>query len=271
MEWTKVNYLIRSIGILFVTLSANYCLAQSDIDRGYSQRLKANFGYSESKIQHFSVNKNAYDFMALGYYVNANNIMYLKTQNKEYLNKNMEVIEAVLLADNDYRQDKWRVKVAKSNRNASVNGQQSLLFEGYFFRYVVEFLHISEEKSLLPSNRRNSILKEAKYSFDKWYYRSVRSYKDASRLYHVRLHVGANWAAVALYLHRFTKEKKYKDFYESFDKQLKQALEIKVINGNECYVWFSTYPERFTESLRRTEKEKKIVQDVSHGNHVVNY
>src|SRR5690606_6428221 len=81
----------------------------------------------------------------------------------------------------------------------------------------------------------------------------------------------ANWDVVSLYLSKYYHNKDYVSFYSEFDEQLKKALDVVVKQGYDCYVWNSTYPMLFTSKLKRIKSYDALVQDVTHGNHVINY
>ncbi len=165
------------------------------------------------------------------------------------------------------------MNVRKGNQNAKANGQEHLISEGYFFRYIGEFLDILS-KNKLYTNYQPAIESGLKYSFDKWKARSFSQYGDYSLLFHQRLHTGANWAVVALYLMKYDESDKssYATFVNQFDQQLKKALVLNKSTGSILYyTWNSTYPDAFCKALQKIKNYKPVVQDVSHGNHVVLY
>ena len=143
-------------------------------------------------------------------------------------------------------------------------------FEVYFFRYAAEFLDIIKTNKLYI-DKQSLILSSIQNAFGKWLNKSQLKYKDASNLYHQRLHIGANWASTALYLYKYTNDKKYQSFYTVFDQQLRNNLKEKKVNGHICYVWNSTYSSSFTKALKENKKYKQEIQDVSHANHIINY
>lgn len=240
----------------------------------YNLAMKTNRSYGNDAIKSFSKSKNAYDFMALGYFLNANTNMYLKTGNVAYLESNLAVIKPILLDNSSasYTKNNWKMNVAKGNQNAVVNGQEHLISEAYFFRYVGEFLYVIRERGLFK-NYQGDILKGLEYSFSKWKDRSFAKYGDYSLLFHQRLHTGANWATVALYLNEFDPSGRagYTTFIDQFDDQLNKALVLKSKWGQKYYIWNSTYPEQFCTALKSIKRYAPVVQDVSHGNHVVLY
>src|SRR5690606_11223378 len=263
MKFAKIK---KYTFFLFLCLNTFVMLSQQQYKELYDTQMEENYAYNFKKIKTFSQSNNAYHFMAIGYFINANNIMYEKTKDKKYLEYNITVIKPMVLENKktNYTKNKWVMNVSNKNQNAVVNGQEHLISEGYFFRYLGEFLNIIKRNKIY-TEYQTPILESLVYSFNKW------ESKSESSLFHQRFHIGANWAVVALYLNKFTNDQKYKDFYKTFDDQLKKALTKKVVNGKECYVWNSTYPEKFTKTLSAIKKYPATVQDVTHGNHVVNY
>lgn len=231
--------------------------------------------YGIDKIEKMSSSNNAYYFMAMGYFLNSNNNIYSKTKELKYLENNLEVIKRMLIADgpNNYTKNEWFMKVNSSNQNSTVNGQEHLISEGYFFRYVGEFLYLLRANNLFVEYQ-NPIHEALKYSFDKWRNKSFLKYGDYSLLFHERLHTGANWALVALYLKEFNTDSNnhfYSDFLNQFDEQILKNFKILGSGEKKYYSWNSTYSVRFTNYLKGLKKYNAVIQDVSHGNHVVLY
>lgn len=243
-------------------------------ENNFTLLLKSNNVSSSLKMNSFSKSNNAYNFMAIGYFLNANNNMYLKTSDKSFLDYNYSIIATILIDENsnNYKNNNWKMNVPKNNQNFSVNGKEHLISEGYFFRYVGEFLDIISKNNLYK-NDQSKICHGLIYSFKKWKDRSFDKYGDYSLLFHQRIHTGANWAIVALYLNKYDSKNSndYMSFIKQFDNQLHKALTLKEENGIKYYIWNSTYPDKFCLALKNRENYKPIKQDVSHGNHVVLY
>ncbi|SEA69339.1 hypothetical protein SAMN05421540_11029 [Psychroflexus halocasei] len=235
--------------------------------------LDENTAYSYEVLSKMSLENNAYNFIAMGYLLNANNIMYLKTKDTTYLSKNLKLVENVLKSyvPNQKNSKNWTIQVSKNNGNFKHNGSESIVFEGYFFRYVGQFLYIIHNNNLFKS-KQPSIFNGLKYSFDKWNKISVKRHGDQSNLFHQRFHISATWAEVALYLDCMGAQKPYYySFYSTFDEQLAGALIEKKFNDHPYYIWNSTYRNRFTNALKKRKSNPNIIQDVTHGNHVVEY
>lgn len=270
-----MKYLSDFIKISAVLLFSFSYAQQNRVSR-YNADMQASKSYGLQKMELSSKSKNTYNFMALGYFINANNNMYLKTKDKKYIDTNISVIKPILIDTNSntsYQKNGWVMNVGKGNQNAVVNGKEHLISEGYFFRYIGEFLDILT-KNELYTNYQPAIKNGLKYSFNKWKARSFSQYGDYSLLFHQRLHTGANWAVVALYLMKYDESNKnsYSVFVNQFDQQLKKALILNKSTGSVFYyTWNSTYPDAFCKALQKIKNYKPVIQDVSHGNHVVLY
>lgn len=263
---------MKNILLILVLFSCKLLIAQDvNYEKLYQNRLNNSKEYSVSKMKYYSKSKNAYHFMTLGYFINANDIMYQNGKNRKYLDLNFEILNTVLIEKSQYDyNNKWLMGVSKNNQNSFINGKESITFEGYFFRYAAEFLDVIKTEGLYL-NKQDALLLSVQNAFDKWLNKSESKYNDASNLYHLRLHIAANWAATALYLYKYTNDKKYLDFYSGFDQQLRDNLKEKKVNGTVCYVWNSTYSNNFTASLKKLKKYDQEIQDVSHANHIINY
>lgn len=236
----------------------------------YKQRLSTDYPYNLKNIKAFADGSNSYDYMAIGYFLNANNIMYEKTKDKYYLDCNIDILRPMFLKEMKGSAVKARMmKVGSKNQNAWINGSESITFEGYFYRYLGEYLFLIKKNNLYTDSQ-SQLLNGLQQGFNKWYDKSVAKYNDATMLFHQRLHIAANWATACLYLYEFTKDAKYRSFYTTFDQQLKDNLKVKEVDGNTCYVWNSTYSNAFTNGLQ-SKKLGNIIQDVGHGNHIVEY
>lgn len=266
---------LRSI-LLFIVIPVllnGQSIRQSAVKQKYDQILNGRGVPSLYQILKFSESNNSYNFMAIGYFFDANNIMFKKTKDKKYLEANWRVYDSLFGNTHDksnYYQSKWSIKVRSSHSSAKFNGMGSLVYEGYFFRYLANFYDILKSHKLYEE--RSDLVRESlAYTFERWSAPSIRRYGDQTNMYHQRLHIGSHWATVAMILHKYSKESKYLSFYNDFNAQLKKAMKIVKINNVNCYQWDSTYPERFTSGLKQNKKYAVAAQDVSHGNHVVQF
>lgn len=268
----------KKIKIIFVLLLVtsgvfSQSIGRQEIKIDYDSIIKGNSIPSLNQILKYSKSNNSYNFMAIGYFFDANNIMYQKTKDKKYLEANWQVYNSLFNKSQNkksYYNSKWSINVNKSHSSANFNGMGSLVYEGYFFRYLANFYDILKKNNLYE-NTREDILEALVYTFNRWSKPSVKRYGDETNMYHQRLHIGSHWATVAMILHKYTNEKKYLTFYNDFNYQLKKALYKVTVNNLSCYQWYSTYPEKFTNGLKQNLNYQKALQDVSHGNHVIQY
>jgi len=227
---------------------------ENTLSAGYSE------AYSQKRISSKSTRGNSIFFLEIGYYLNSNNMLGKQDISYKVI---QNIIESSTSHNNQYR---WIVKdVSPQSRNFSQKGKEFPLYEGYLFRYIAEFQYLYPNKILYDPHFARS-------NFLKWYNRSLADHGDASSLYGLRLHIGSHWATTAAYLLKIDSEnaRTYASFIDLYDKQLKKSLKIVNVRGNECYIWNSTYNDRFTNVLKKRKKEA-IIQDVSHGNHIVQY
>src|SRR5699024_6634937 len=219
---------------------------------------KYSIGYSKKRIDSKSKRNNAHHFLEIGYFINANNLLGNKDISYEII---QNIIKSSTKKNGEYS---WIVTdISPNDRNFSQKGKEFMLFEGYMFRYIAEFQYLYPNKILEDP----SFVKEI---FFKWYEKSNNSHGDASSLFGLRLHIESHWATVASYLTKLDPENAsiYKGVIRKFDDQLRKSLKLIKINGKECYIWNSTYPDKFVNNLRKRNIEPRV-QDVSHGNHIV--
>lgn len=216
--------------------------------------------YSIKRIMAKSKGGNAIHFFELSYFVNANTMVNNFAYNDQVI---QNIINSADYENNSY---KWIVTdVDSKSQNYIMKGKEFILYEGYLFRYIAEYLYKNP-------NSRISDRNIVKKTFFKWYNKSVKENGDASLLYGIRLHMGTHWATVASYLLKSDPEnaKIYSDFIDMFNRQLRHNLKIVNINGESCYIWNSSYDEAFSNILKVRKKET-VIQDVSHGNHIIQY
>lgn len=251
-----------TLSLLFFTFLINLSKAQNDYLDKYNNTLtNVNVDNNMDLIKHYSTNKNVLKFMELGYFINGNTIAANFAVNDNIINN--IILSGNRNSRNDY---KWTVKnVSINSLNCSKEGEEFVLYEGYLFRYIAQYQYIYNRNKISDKNF-------AKNNFFKWYNKSVEQNGDASLLYGIRLHMGSHWATTAAYLMKLDPENKslYNNFINQYNTQLRKSLKTININGKECYIWNSTYPDQFTKILKNRKKEIEI-QDVTHGNHIIQY
>jgi len=231
---------------------------------------------SYDRVLRNSKNGNSWYFMFICEVIDANNTMYKATAKVKYLRHNIDYILGIL---NTARTEgtlsmAWKSK-SQNEYNKEVDDKEVLLYEGYIFRYIAETYYLVSK--LNPADRSGLQLPvyELDNAFMKWYNRSLEKFGDASDVYRNRTHIAALWANTALFLSKISYNedyvKIYKDFYRGFDKALRDNLKKRTINQHACYIWNSTFDKPFTKQLKNAGKYKARIQDVSHGNRVIQY
>lgn len=267
MVFRKKRYLTKVIlfGLLF-GLTVGY---SQDWKTKFDNRLEGNLGFSFDKLKKVSKRTDAYNYIALGYFINANNLMYLHTKDEKYLAYNNDILQEMFSRLEDDNELKWKWKEVKKNR--AIVYVDNVVLEGYFYRYLGEYIEILQ-KNKVETEHLDQYIKILEKGFDKWVKRSQELYNDSySFFFHIRVHVASNWGVTALYLYKFTKDELYSRYLDLLNIQLKGLLEIKEKNHKQCYVWQSNYKNLFTELLKTKKIGKPIIQDVGHANHVVTY
>src|SRR5690606_27176447 len=108
--------------ILVVPLLARTQGSQDDIRKRYDSILDGNTVPSLNQILKYTNSGNSYQFMAIGYFFNANNLMFRKTKDKRYLEANLKVFENLFgqkNANKNVYNSKWAISVDETHTSAS--------------------------------------------------------------------------------------------------------------------------------------------------------
>lgn len=154
------------------------------------------------------------------------------------------------------------------------------LFESYLLKYLIKMSYLIESSAILSSNldilRRGRIIKTfvEVHGWEKWFVRGERVSRGCFvYLFRNRTHMTAHWATVALYLREMTthssKRGQYDEFLFMYNSQLRLNFNL---SDKEAYIWNMTWDFRWPYGKGCFDSERKgLIQDVSHGNHVVAY
>lgn len=238
--------------------------------------------YHQRAIE-LSKSGDAYQFMALRAYLGANNALLKKRIQNDIIEYQLQLIENILSASSVSMQIKNNRYLYKdiykgwvSYRDNGTKNSEVPLYESYSFFYIAQFLYIIKnngwvEESSENITRWNIILAFIEQNiWTKWYQRCVQV-KGNHYWYFLRgrTHMGSHWAGIAMYLNKLSENEVIKSQTEvlvnQYDCLLKRNLKLKE-NG---YVWNSTYDN--VEGTYASAVSGDIIQDVSHGNHVVAY
>lgn len=232
---------------------------------------------------------NAYVFMEMRSYLGGLNNLILKTNNERYINKQRNLIDNIIksskksaaIKNNRSYNDTFKGWIATkpNKRNQSTLNKEIPLFESYSFFYITQFLYIMKENGWLNQSKDNRVWWEQTLSFieknewTKWYERSYKAFHTYYGTFlRSRTHMGSHWAGVAMYLEKMTTDPAVKEqckkLKNDYDLLLKRNLKSNP-KYPSAYIWNSTYDN--TDGTDAPETEPSIVQDVSHGNHVVSY
>lgn len=267
---------IFKTSLIFVAFTTINCAnAQTDYQKIYDDYINSDaIGGEKSILSQIDKHTSRF-FILISYYIDSNNIMYDKTGAIKYLKLN-----DVALRKFKSKNGPFLGEFYKHEQNYELHGKESSLLEGYLYRYLANYYYLlfKLDKEQLKAYELDTDFTFLEERFLEWYNRSKKARGDDSLLHGIRIHMGAQWATAALYLSELTKNEQNKKIYQSFLKRYNQQLQINIKeeekNKKQIYVWNSTYNNAFTDKLkeRYTNKGKEtIIQDISHGNHVVEY
>lgn len=265
---------------VFVLLSSTGCAQvtrkkYNDFKEDYTRALK------------IASSGNSYEFMNLRKYLGGINMMIKRTSDNELIKQQVNLIDNLIkssrvsksISKSVYKQKDgyrgWIVSSANKQNKATIK-KETPLFESYSFFYVTEFLYLLKESGWIDQSETNKLWWDTTVRFieeNVWTKWRTRSY-NANKVYNGtflrnRTHMGAHWAGIALYLYEITNRDDIKiqttSLIQQYDKLLKRNLKLR--NGG--YVWNSTYDDVYGTDAKYSNVD--IIQDVSHGNHVISY
>lgn len=163
----------------------------------------------------------------------------------------------------------WVSKSRTADKKTLYN-QEVPLYESYIFRYFAKLLYVIKTTPSLSAkykNDYNTLLDLVETSgWEKWYSRGGNTLLKNAYLMRARTHMSANWGLVALYLSETTNDNTIRQqclsFLNVLNNRLKSNFKVNPLDG-KSYIWNATW-----DDARGTAS---IVQDVSHGNHVISY
>lgn len=151
------------------------------------------------------------------------------------------------------------------------------LYESYFLRYLAKLLYLtSNETRWIRRRYSNDYRMMLQFlitdGWEKWYERG-KSYNECFPfLFRSRAHMTSHWAIVAMYLNELVSEparqQQYEKFLELYNTQLRDNLRI---TSNDAYIWNQTWDSPWPIGTNCNKPSKPIIQDGSHGNHVIAY
>lgn len=248
--------------------------------------------YKDTYVDHsvavnISLSGNSYEFMALRQYLGALNVMIKVTKDEELIQKQITLINNVMntsqvsnsIVSSIYPQkDEFRGWIVHraNDRNIGAVNVEVPLFESYSFFYIAEFLHLLKENGWVNQSLDNKKWWENTVGFveqhiwTKWRTRSHKINGGYNAIFlRGRTHMGSHWAGIASYLHEVTTDMDIKqqtsELVQQYDRLLKRNLRLK----KGAYVWNATYDDVMDTDASYVKEN--IIQDGSHGNHVISY
>lgn len=280
----KHIYLFISI-ILFV----DNVKAQEDWKTLFDQRYASICSSTETKREVYlnkSRSGDSFDFMSISNILDALQCMYLSTGEDTYRNDLIKIINNIIstaqvskdIPGNVYNYKDQYLSWTSKNRLNTYNNETPL-FEGYVFRFITQFiynLHKSGWTNLSAENKNwyNLTLQFIeKNIWEKWITRSNKiNNKPYTIFLRSRTHMGAHGAFIAFFLKDITTDPVIKtqcfDLYNMFDLLLKRNLNSNPVFPS-AYIWNSSWDD--VSETQAKPVTDVVLQDVSHGNHVLSY
>lgn len=268
------------IGLLLFQCKAHKNIVESRLGKLFSISEIARY-YNEA-IE-FSSSGNAYHLLELRSHLGANNAIIEKHKDNIIIEYQFTLIENIVKAAKPSReiqnnqspfQDNFMTWI--STKEDRVFKYEVPLYESYSFFYITQFLYYTKLNGWNNDSDDNQERWKSLLSFvedhiwTKWYTRSMHTYGNNYRYFlRSRTHMASHWAGVAMYLNYLSKDNEIKKqteyLVDQYDILLKRNLKIV----DRSYVWNATYDN--VQNTYATKARGDIVQDVSHGNHVVSY
>lgn len=230
-----------------------------------------------------SKSDNAYHFMELRSFLNANNALIKKKYDKNVIEYQLLLIENIISTavvskniknNKSSYQDSYKSWITLSD--TKMKFKEGVLYEGYSFFYIAQFLYYTKRngwsnETLINKKRWNEILTFVEENvWTKWYERSLKVYnKRYSYFLWTRTHMGSHWAGIAMYIGALSKDNKIKEQCQALVEQFDILLKRNFKTHCQGYIWNRTY-DNISGTDANTNKVD-LVQDVSHGNHVISY
>lgn len=218
-----------------------------------------------------SLSGSSYDFMHLSYCVDALAKMYKLTGDSRFFNDEKAIIDNVLKSAIETK-DHYKGWIASQPLHPSTLGKEVFLFEGYLFRYILEFLNILKKDKWSEDSVENEKWFSETVAFiennvwRKWTARSVKSKGNPIEMFlYNRTDQSSLWAMIALELDKVSSDilikQQAKLLYLTFDNKMHMNIRVSTIDSS-AVVWNSTWDHR---------SDSTVIQDVAHGNQVVAY
>lgn len=232
---------------------------------------------------------NAYNLMALSRSLGGFIAMYEATDSLWFLMQAFDLAEEVtgnainvsqVSGNHAQFDDRYlgfmNINPDRKNPRGGPHGKEVPLFESYFYRYLAKLIYISTYSiENVELQERSSLLLDflKVHGWEKWYVRGESINDCLPFLFRSRTHMTSHWALVALFLKKLDSDRvkvnQYEDFLNLYNRQLRSNLRI---TETRAYIWNMTWDKPWPLGLNCNQASTRaIIQDGSHGNHVITY
>lgn len=293
MQLKITHFILIKLIILLFTSCGSQMSYNSKLVVGLNENIDSDLVMDECAIDEDillqSESGNSYNFMRLRSYLGSLNVI-VKNNPRKYCTDNQRVLidniiqsakkSSDIVTNQSFNDSFYGWVVTKANKkNRSTINKEIPLFESYSFFYITQFLYILKENDWIEKSKENKDWWEGVLTFvvehewKKWYERGYK-FKGAPYRYFLRsrTHMGSHWAGIAMYLAKLTSDSEVKEqcvkLKNDYDLLLRRNFKTDS-KHTSAYIWNATY-DNVTET-EAIETHPSIIQDVSHGNHVVSY
>lgn len=235
------------------------------------------------KAMSLSASGDSYNLMSLRKSVGAINTLVLVTEDNYWIEEQKQIIDNLInsarvsseIPNNTNYFDSFKGWISK-NEEKSGYLEEMPLYESYTFFYISQFLYILDEIGWVNQSAQNQSWWQNTLAFvetniwTKWYERSL-PVKGNNYWYFLRsrTHMGSHWAGIGMYLGAITNNHEIKRQTETLIKQYDTLLKRNLIEVEGGYIWNSSYDD--VTGTYASPSTRDVIQDVSHGNHVIAY
>jgi len=279
----------KNVTIILLLLLSFQVQAQKNWEQLFNERYTSICSYSQIYRDYYrtlSQKDDCFTFMDLSYIVDALLTMNISTKNDEYLHDAMLLINNVIGSAKVTKNITGDISPLKDNYLGWISrtpnyayNDESILYEGHIFKYVAQTLYEVKKSGWVTASSahqdwyNNTLAFLEKNLWQKWIDRSMRIYsKPYTRFMGKRAHMASHWAYIALILEKIsanaTIRTQAREVINMYNVLLRRNLRPNVKYA-DAYQWNSTW-----DDVTGTQGEKDVVvemQDVSHGNHVLDY
>jgi hypothetical protein len=233
-----------------------------------------------------STSGDSYDFMSISNILDALQCMYLSTGEEFYRNDLIKIIDNILstaqvsknITGNKYEyKDNYLTWISKNRLNSYNN--EAPLFEGYIFRFITQFIYNLHEEGWTNLSNENQNWYNRTLQFiekniwEKWANRSNKiNNKPYTIFLRTRTHTSSHWAFIGFFLKEITTDPLIKtqciELYNMYDLLLKRNLKPNPAFP-QAYIWNCSWDD--VSGTQANVVTDVVLQDVSHGNHVLSY